>query len=191
MKLTFRRILLFLLIATLSVGFGFAFDAIATAIEKNNYPIKEEYREDIRACAEEFGIPESILWGFVHAQSNFSSNKVSEDGSIGLTQLTPEEFQMIQSEILKAPTQSTDILYAPQPNLRAGAAYLSFLYHRYGVWETAFAAYEAGTETVDGWLTNPELLGDLGTLETIHDREIASFTKRVLKSCDLYKKLYF
>ncbi|MBE6589923.1 MAG: lytic transglycosylase domain-containing protein [Ruminococcaceae bacterium] len=191
MKLNLRRILIFLLIVALSVGFGFAFDAIATAVEKSTYPLSESYREDVRANAEEFGIPEHILWGFVKTQSDFSSNKVSSDGSIGLTQLTPDEFFMISKDILGEPTEQAELLYAPSANLRCGAAYLSSLYHRYGVWETAFAAYEVGTETVDAWLLDPTLLGDNGILAKIPDENAARFAKETAKACEYYKRLYF
>ncbi len=189
--LNFRRVLIFLLLIALSVGFGIGFDAVATAIERHTYPINESFKEDIAANAEEFGIPEPILWGFVHTQSGFSSNKVSEDESIGLTQLTPAEFEMIQTELLKEPAQNADMLYAPTANLRCGAAYLSFLYHRYGVWETAFAAYEAGVETVDAWLLDPTLVGEHGTLETIPDEAIAAFARDAQNACDYYQRLYF
>lgn len=189
--MNFKRLLILLLLAALAVGFGIGFDAVATAIEKHAYPINETYRADIAANAEEFGIPEAILWGFVHTQSGFSSNKVSEDGSIGLLQLTPEEFTMIHEQILKEEPQSAEMLYAPKTSLRCGAAYLSFLYHRYGVWETAFAAYEVGTETVDAWLSDPALVTEHGTLETIPDEAVAAFAKRATDACDSYQRLYF
>lgn len=191
MKLNFRRVLIFLLLILLSVGFGIGFDAVATAIEKHTYPINSTFSEDIQKNAEEFGIPEYVFWGFVHTQSGFSSNLVSDDGSIGLTQLTPEEFEMIQTKLLKESTQNADMLYAPKANLRCGAAYLSFLYHRYGVWETAFAAYEAGTETVDAWLLDSSLVDAHGTLKEIPDRALAAFAEKTQTACDSYQRLYF
>jgi len=189
--MNFKRLLIFLLLVALSVGFGIGFDAVATAIEKHTYPINDDFREDISAFAAEFGVPEAILWGFIHTQSGFSSNKVSQDGSIGLSQLTPEEFQMIQERILKEGEQSADMLYSPKVSLRCGAAYLSFLYHRYGVWKTVFAAYEVGTETVDGWLADPTLTDENGTLATIPDASLASIVQKALDACDAYSHLYF
>ena len=191
MKINLRRILIVFLLAVISIGFGIGFDAVATAIEKHNYSLDENFESEIRANAEEFGIPEAILWGFVRTQSNFSSNKVSEDGSIGLTQLTPEEFEMIRTTVLKEEAQSAEMLYAPKTNLRYGAAYLSFLYHRYGVWETTFAAYEAGTETVDEWLLDPTLTDENGILVAIPDPDVEAFAKKAADACDNYKRLYF
>ena len=191
MKLNFRRVGIFLLIVALSIGFGFGFDAIATAVEKHQYPIAPSLEQDVRANAEEFGIPEHILWGFIKVQSDFSSNRVAEDGSIGLMQLTPEEYSMINETILKESAKDAALLYAPLPNLRSGTAYLSYLFHRYGVWETAFAAYEVGTKTVDAWLLDESLLGDTQILTTIPDERAATFAKNVTRAADYYKRLYF
>ena len=191
MKLNLRRIVIFLLLIALSVGVGIGVDAIATAVEKHNYPLEESLKEDIRTNAQEFGIPEHILWGFVKTQSDFSSNKLSADGSIGLMQLTPDEYTHVTQTILKEEASDPALLYAPLPNLRVGSAYLSYLFQRYGVWETAFAAYEVGTEAVDAWLLDGELLGENKTLATIPDAHAAAFTKKVQRAADNYKRLYF
>ena len=191
MKLTLRHLLIFLLLAAISVGFGLGFDTVATAMEKHAYPCPEEFQADIAANAAEFGIPEAILWGFIHTQSDFSSNKVGADGSIGLSQLTPEEFEMIRTSILKEDAQSADMLYAPKTSLRYGAAYLSFLYHRYGVWETAFAAYEAGTETVDAWLLDSSLTDENGNLVTVPDADVAAIAEKTTSACEYYQRLYY
>lgn len=191
MKLNLRRFLIVCLLAVLAVGFGIGFDAVATAIEKHTYPIDKSFETEIRANAEEFGIPEAILWGFVRTQSDFSSNKIGEDGSIGLTQLTPEQFETIRTEILKEEAQSAEMLYAPKTNLRYGAAYLSFLYHRYGVWETSFAAYKVGSATVDAWLLDPALTDENGTLTTIPSPDVEAFAKKAVDACDNYQRLYF
>ena len=84
MKLTYRRLVIFAILLAISVGFGFAFDAIATAIERHNHPIREEYSAEIRKNAEEFAIPEAILWSIACVGSDFESNRVSEHGAIGL-----------------------------------------------------------------------------------------------------------
>ena len=191
MRLNLRRIGIFFFLIAVSIGVGFSFDAIATALEKHRYPMEETVAADIRSNAQEFGIPEHILWGFVSAQSDFSSNKVSGDGSIGLMQLTPDEYSMINETILKEDAKDTELLYAPLPNLRAGSAYLSYLFHRYGVWETAFAAYEVGTDTVDAWLLDEALLSENGTLATIPDKQAAALAAQASTAADYYKRLYF
>ena len=191
MKFNARSLAIIAAILVLSIGFGFAFDGIATAIEKKQYPLSQRYAQDIREVAAEYGIPEVILWAIVKTESNFSSNREGDDGGIGLMQLTPEEFAMIQSDILHITPEDKGLLYDPQKNLQCGTAYLSYLYQRYGVWETVFAAFDAGVEAVDAWLANPAYATELGTLQNIPKAKTARFVRDVEKARELYIKLYF
>jgi len=191
MKLNARSLAIIAAILALSIGFGFAFDGIATAIEKNQYPLSPRYADDIREVAAKYGIPEVILWATVRTESGFASNLEGKDGGIGLMQLTPAEFAMIQTEILGEVPEDAGRLYDPQKNLTCGAAYLSHLYERYGVWETVFAAFDAGTEAVDAWLSNPEYASEFGTLASIPNAKTARYVRDVEKARELYIKLYF
>lgn len=191
MKFNARSLAIIAAILVVSIGFGFAFDAAATAIEKKNYPLSPRYADDISIVALEYGIPEVILWATVRTQSGFSSNLEGKDGGIGLMQLTPDEFAMIQTDILGIPQEDAGRLYDPVKNLQCGAAYLSYLYERYGVWETVFAAFDAGTSAVDAWLANPEYVSNLGTLKNIPNTETARFVRDVEKAREIYIKLYF
>ena len=191
MKFNARSFAIIAAILVLSIGFGFAFDGIATAIEKNQYPIYQRYAEGIQKVAAEYGIPEVVLWAVVRTQSGFAADLVGADGSIGLMQLTPEEFAMIQADILGEAPEDAGRLYDPQKNLQCGAAYLSHLYQRYGVWETVFAAFDAGTSTVDAWLANPEYVTELGTLKNIPNPKTARFVRDTEKAREFYTKLYF
>jgi soluble lytic murein transglycosylase-like protein len=191
MKFNARSFAIIAAILVLSIGFGFAFDGIATAIEKKQYPLSPRYADDIRKVSTEYGIPEVILWAIVRTESNFVSNLEGKDGGIGLMQLTPDEFAMIQADILKVTPEDKGLLYDPAKNLACGAAYLSHLYERYGVWETVFAAFDAGCDAVDAWLANPEYVNELGMLENIPNSATARFVRDVTEARELYTKLYF
>ena len=191
MKLNARSFAIIAALLALSIGFGFAFDGIATAIEKKQYPLTERYADEIRDVAEQYGIPEVVLWAIVRTESGFASNLEGKDGGIGLMQLTPDEFAMIQTDILQKEPEDAGLLYDPAKNLASGAAYLSFLYQRYGIWETVFAAFDAGADKVDAWLADPECVGEFGTLENIPDPKTARFVRDVTKARELYVKLYF
>ncbi|MBQ8311159.1 MAG: lytic transglycosylase domain-containing protein [Clostridia bacterium] len=191
MKINIRHVSILLAILLLSFGFGFAFDAVATAIEKYDCPIVDTYAEQIRKTAEEFALPEAILWAVVRTESNFASNAVGEDGGIGLMQITPNEFHMIQTEILGKDAQESGLLYDPKTNLRIGGAYLSYLYQRYGVWYTVFAAYTAGCDTVDEWMRDDRYINDHGTLISIPDADIAAHVAHTMEAQEMYSNLYF
>ena len=189
MKITLQRLLAFLALIALSVGFGFGFDAVATAIEKKNHPRPESISAYISANARQFGIPEPILWATVCQSSNFASNALGEDGAIGLMQITPERYLEI-CELLGEEPLDSGILYDPETNLRLGTAYLSHLYRRYGVWDTVFAAYFAGTEATEAWLADEETVTPMGTLQNL-PRETERFVKEMNDSVALYGKLYY
>ena len=191
MKLNVRRVIAFFLLIALSVGFGFAFDAVVTAIEKHNHPLDARYQTEMEKNAKDFGIPESILWSIVRSESNFVSNHVSDTGEVGLMQISPEQFAYICTNLLGEPEMSAGMLYDPATNLRAGTAWISELYGRYGVWETVYAAYYAGTDTVDAWLRDPELVSAQGRLQNIPDSDTADYVKKTAKSATLYQKLYY
>jgi hypothetical protein len=182
MKFNARSFAIIAAILVLSIGFGFAFDSVATAIEKKQYPLSPRYAKDIREVAEQYGVPEVIIWATVCTESGFASNLEGKNGGIGLMQLTPAEFAMIQTDVLGVTPEEAGRLYDPQKNLECGAAYLSYLYQRYGVWETVFAAFDAGTETVDAWLASPDYVNDLGMLKTIPDAKTARFVRDVMKA---------
>ena len=190
MKLTVWRVLAFLLLIAVSVGFGFAFDAVATAVERSRNPRPDQLADAVHQNAKEYGIPEAVLWATMKNGSGFASNTVSEDGAIGLMQLTPAQFEFICTSLWKTDPMDTGMLYDPETNLRAGSAYLSYLYGRYGVWKHVFAAYDAGEARVDAWLSEPERLSAQGVLTDIPDRATAQYVKDMTKTLETYVKLY-
>lgn len=191
MKLNARHAAIIAIILALSIVFGFAFDAIATAIERAQHPRPDEFAALIQKNAEEYGVPEAVLWAVANVQSDFASNARGEDGSIGLMQLTPKEFNMIRTEIMGLDPLDTGMLYDPATNLSCGAAYLSHLYQLYGSWDTVFAAYEAGADTVNKWLKNDDYVNDLGALDKIPDTAIERKVARMSRALSLYTKLYY
>lgn len=191
MKLNLRRILIFFLIIGLSVGFGFAFDAIADRIERNRYPLDATHRDLIAQESQAFGIPEATLWALVHTESGFVSNAIGENGEVGLLQLTPEQLTYIYCEILGEEPPVEGLLFDPKTNLHAGCAWLSTLYQKYGTWETALTAWHEGEAQTDLWLADPALTDELGHLKSIPSKEAERFVSRTLQAMEQYTRLYF
>ena len=183
MKLTARRLLILGAILFLSICFGIAFDAAATAIDKKNHPMPDTLSASLERYANEFGVPETVLWATVKEQSNFSSNLVGDGGTIGLMQISPDLYESVCREILAEEPLDAGILYDPETNLRIGAAYISYLYQRYGVWDDVFAAYHARLEPTAHWETIPE--------EILSQNETQSYVKRMNKSVRIYSELYY
>lgn len=191
MKMNARRLLILCLILAVSIGFGFAYDGIATVIEKRSHPIPRELKEILLDCAEEFGVPETVILAVVKAESGFVSSKVAADGRVGLMQISPERLTFVYQSILGEEAPNAGLLYDPSTNLRVGTAYLSYLYQRYGMWEAVFAAWHMGEAQTDLWLADPACLSEQGRLTNIPNREAQAFVHRLLKLTKAYTSLYY
>jgi soluble lytic murein transglycosylase-like protein len=64
------------------------------------------------------------------------------------------------------------------------------LYDRFGVWETAFAAYNCGPSRVQGWIDEGKVTED-GRLSEIPISETANYVKKVAEAAENYEKLYY
>ncbi|MEE9454109.1 MAG: lytic transglycosylase domain-containing protein [Paracoccaceae bacterium] len=89
------------------------------------------------SMAEKYDIPRQLFFNLVTAESNWQPAITSHRGAIGLTQLMPgtaEELGVDPWDIYE--------------NLDGGARYLRQQYNRFGTWELALAAYNAGPGAV-------------------------------------------
>lgn len=108
----------------------------------NPFPIPEvvnegSYYQMAIRMAERYGIPKQLFFNLVTAESNWDPVIVSPRGAIGLAQLMPGTAE----ELGVDPWDALD-------NLEGGARYLSQQYTRFGTWELALAAYNAGPGAV-------------------------------------------
>lgn len=191
MKLNLQKLLLLGGLILLSIVFGVGFDAAATAVEKRQYPMDARYADLIAEQAEEFGVPPAVIWATVRTESDFVSNLASADGAVGLMQITPELLETVCTQVLREPVPDEGMLYDPSTNLRIGTAWLSALYEKYGMWESVYAAWTAGTGSADFWLADPSCLNEQGRLTYIPDRDAADFVKEVRRASEIYVRLYF
>ena len=190
MKFHFRHVVILCLILAASIGFGFAFDAIALKVERNRYPKPETLVPLVEELSDEYGLPEAIVWATIRNGSNFASNAVSEDGRIGLMQLSSDQLTFICEKVLHSEPIDAGLLYDPQTNVRLGCAYLSYLFGRYGVREQVYAAYAAGIDRVDAWIASHDHLSEQGVLINISDETTASYVKTMKTAVNFYTTLY-
>ena len=149
------------------------------------YPLA--YEDVILACGREYDVPAALICGVIRRESRFRENATSRAGAYGLMQLTEPTFRELCAELGLA---STEEIMSPYHNVRCGIYYLRCLYDRYGSWETALAAYNAGLGNVDRWLEDPRYTADGKTLHTIPYRETAAYVQDVLKTKEIYYILY-
>ncbi len=178
-----------LIILVVSLAFGGIFELLCLGGERMTHSRK--YSDTVERYAVEYSVPEAVIYTMLKLESGFDSTKQGENGEIGLMQLTPALYVQLATEA-RDEEMNAAALYDPDTNIRYGTMYLSKLYTKYGMWSTVYAAWYAGEDTVDAWLTNPSCIDpDFGTLQTIPDKNIAGAVKNAVKTQTIYEKLYY
>ena len=134
------------------------------------------------------GIAQSLVYGVMRSESNFSPTALSPVGARGLMQLMPATAAALaKSKGDFTPDRLTD----PQTNITLGVRHLRDLVDLYqGNTTLAVAAYNAGTTAVNRWRT---AFGDLPRdefIESIPYSETREYVKKVLATANLYQLLY-
>lgn len=154
------------------------------------YP--QRYSQQVGTYAAEFGVDEALVYAVIRTESGFRAEVESHAGAVGLMQLMPSTFDWLQEKLEGGIVYGTDALTDPDVNVRYGTYFLSILLDRYGDdVNTAMAAYNAGTTTVDGWLGDSAYSADGQTLSRIPYQETERYVERVEKACEMYKQLYY
>lgn len=164
------------------------FTAFSDWLNYLRYPLREKAR--IVANAQEYHLEPWHVAAVILCESSFNEKACSSVGARGLMQLMPETGEWIA---LKRGDKdfSADDLYTAETNMRYGCWYLQYLMDRYGGDRTlTTAAYHAGPNRVDNWLADPAISPDGATLSRIPYSSTATYVKRVLSACEVYKELY-
>ena len=176
-----------------SILAGFVFDLIATQIEFAIYRKPAEYQGFVTRYSTEFGVPENLVYAIIKTESGFDPAAVSDEGAVGLMQLTKATFEDIRDRLLTDRHMDAGMRYDPETNIKYGVKYLSYLHTRFGNWETVIIAYFEGETRVAEWLEDPSYDGNKdGVLDNIpkgYDKG-KSYLNKVNKSWEYYDKLY-
>ena len=162
---------------------------ISEAIERRLYPLY--YTDVVEASADEFRLPPELVYAVIFTESSFDADAVSSAGAKGLMQLTDDTNEWVAWRLGEESEPSR--IFEPGLNIRRGCYLLSYLYERFGGWNEALAAYNAGVGRVDGWLDDILYSTDQRTLiiDKLPIEETRNYIIKVLNSAEKYKKLYF
>lgn len=165
-----------------------------------------QFEDEVRAAADEFGLPHELLFGLVRTESGFRPEAVSAMSAYGLAQLILPTARQMAGRVGVGAGRVTRrrLLTDPALNVRLGAAYVRTLLDTFeGSEPLALAAYNAGPEAVRAWMdrrvrTIAGVKGrGLGVLpaadelaEEIPVAETRAFVKAVLARARGYAILY-
>jgi soluble lytic murein transglycosylase-like protein len=127
-----------------------------------------KYDGFISDASREFGVDSRLLKAMIKAESDFDPRAISKKGAMGLMQIMPENFKMLD---LKNP-------FDPWENIKAGARYFKRLHERFnGKLALSLAAYNAGPTAVDRYKNIPPY------------QETEEYVRRVLRYYRTFKQL--
>lgn len=176
---------LILIILASAALFGMFFVS-GKSVMKIIYPMK--YTEYVEKYSAEYGIDPNLLYAVIKTESSFNPNAVSQADAVGLTQITPETLEWLQTK-LGEEGKSLSLLDA-ETSIKYGAFFLSYLLNEFENADTALAAYHAGRSRVNGWLKDKSISPNGKTLENIPVKETAHYVKKVNKALNAYNNLY-
>jgi len=154
--------------------------------QKFFYPMK--YASYVEDYANVYDLDPLLLYAVIYTESGFQPDAVSDAGALGLTQITPETFQWLQTKTRE--TLPERQLHEPETSIRYGALFLHMLEKEFGETETALAAYHAGRGRVGGWLLDKSCSADGKTLRRIPSSKTAHYVRKVMRTYDKYQNLY-
>ena len=186
-KKALYRSMVIIVILILSVLCGLLFQFFYDKYERAAYP--REFSEFVENYSEEYGVPAHIVYAVIKTESDFDSSAVSEAGAVGLMQMMPDTFTWLTT--VTKDNHDKGMLYDPETNIQYGTYYLSYLYRKYGSWETVYAAYNAGEGNVDKWLGDKMDEGGAKKLDEIPFEETSGYVKKVKKAAEIYERLYY
>jgi soluble lytic murein transglycosylase len=81
-------------------------------------------------------------------------------------------------------------LYQPSVNLQLGTKYFRGMVDKFGGFEYALAAYNAGSERVDEWLAQGKYRDPQEFVESIPFTETREYVQAIMRNASVYKQLY-
>lgn len=125
------------------------------------------YDDVITEASRQYGLSFPLLKALIHVESYFNPQAVSRKGAMGLMQIMPENFALL----------NVNDPFDPWENIMGGARYLKAMLERFdGQLPLALAAYNAGPTAVERYNDIPPY------------KETMNYVDKVMKFVSLYKK---
>lgn len=148
------------------------------------------FSDEVAANAEKNSLSPSLIHAVIREESSYRVDAVSRAGAIGLMQIMPSTGSNMAKET-GFRDYTTQSLYRPETNITLGSLYLKRLIEaNKGNLPLAIASYNAGPNAVSAWISRygTEEMDEF--IEKIPYSETRNYVKRVLRSYELYGRLF-
>lgn len=148
------------------------------------------YWTELKADALRNRLDPFLIAALIRQESEFNPGAVSHANAWGLMQLLPHVGRTLARQ-QRVRRFSTPLLLVPNINLRLGTRYFRELLDRYnGNVEYALAAYNAGTDRVQDWVSNGNFKDSPEFVESIPFTETREYVQAILRNANVYRQLY-
>jgi soluble lytic murein transglycosylase len=148
------------------------------------------YWDELKRYSRENQLDPFLVAALVRQESEFNPAAVSRANAIGLMQLLPKTGKQMAKQV-KMRDYSVGALTTPRTNLQLGTRYFRQLIEKFdGNLEYALAAYNAGPDRVEDWLSNGPYRDLPEFVESIPFTETREYVQAIVRNANIYRRLY-
>lgn len=147
------------------------------------------YWTDLKKYSSDNSLDPYLVASLVRQESEFNPAAVSRKNAVGLMQLLPKVGKGVARQE-KLRNFSPQELFTPEMNLRLGTRYFRSMVDKFGSFEYALAAYNAGDDRVTTWMGYGKYRDPQEFVESIPFTETREYVQAILRNESVYRQLY-
>jgi soluble lytic murein transglycosylase len=166
------------------------------AVDLPHYPrtywealFPKPYWYDLKRFSVTNALDPYLVASLIRQESEFNPNAVSRANAVGLMQLLPKVGRGVAKQE-KLRHFNTNQLFTPAINLQLGTKYFRGMVDRFGAFEYALAAYNAGVDRVVDWQGMAKYRDVQEFVESIPFTETREYVEAILRNASVYRQLY-
>jgi len=147
------------------------------------------YWIDLKKFSSSNALDPYLVAALIRQESEFNPSAVSRANAVGLMQLLPKVGKSVAKQEKLKHFSSTQ-LFTPGVNLQLGTRYFRGMVDKFGAFEYALAAYNAGADRVQDWLGQGKFRDAPEFVESIPFTETREYVQAILRNASVYRQLY-
>ncbi len=147
------------------------------------------YWTDLKKFSSQNALDPYLVASLIRQESEFNPGAVSRANAVGLMQLLPKVGSTVAREEKLKHFSSTQ-LFTPEINLQLGTRYFREMVDKFGAFEYALAAYNAGSNRVEDWQGQGKYRDPQEFVESIPFTETREYVQAILRNANVYRQLY-
>ncbi len=147
------------------------------------------YWTDLKKFSSQNALDPYLVASLIRQESEFNPGAVSRANAVGLMQLLPKVGSTVAREEKLKHFSSTQ-LFTPEVNLQLGTRYFREMVDKFGAFEYALAAYNAGSNRVEDWQGQGKYRDPQEFVESIPFTETREYVQAILRNANVYRQLY-